>query len=90
MADRPDSCPLCGMVHMEPRPSLRVTYWNDECACSDNGKCMAHQIDSSDAPNRPDDETMRQRAGAQANRKRDVWKRLMDAFNEYRSLNPKQ
>ena len=48
-------CPCCGVHRLTPRPPrIDDVPWGD-CACSDRVTCVAHQIDSTDAPSRPTD-----------------------------------
>ena len=48
-------CPCCGVHRLTPKsPRIDEVPWGD-CACSDSVTCVAHQINSTDAPSRPTD-----------------------------------
>jgi len=55
-------CPVCQRVILKPRPPLlRSVPWG-ECACTDDGPCVAHQFDAADMPKRPDPKVLAKRA----------------------------
>ncbi len=54
-------CPCCGVHRLTPKPPrIDDVPWGD-CACSDRVTCVAHQIDSTDAPSRPTDAMLAER-----------------------------
>lgn len=77
------ACPLCGMNRLRPRPFIAGTTWTDNCACSDRGRCVGHQVCPEDAPDRPSEEVMLERAKARAARDMERWERLRKAFGDY-------
>ena len=55
-------CPVCECILRQPvGPSLRSAPWG-ECACTDEGPCVAHQCDAEEMPERPSVEVLAQRA----------------------------
>lgn len=83
-----NKCPLCGFSHREPLVSTRTTPWGD-CACSDLGPCVFHQIDPKDKPQRPSsDELVRRESEATAKRHKE-WEVLMRRFEDFRAANAK-
>jgi len=78
-------CPVCQRVIMKPMgPSVRTTSWGD-CACSDDILCVAHQCGASDAPRRPRDEVLQERAEAEHARRmqhyQDMKRAAVEAIN---------
>lgn len=56
-------CPTCGTCKIKPLwPDVRTTPWCDECACSDCWTCFYHEMHPAEAPKRPSDEAMEERA----------------------------
>ncbi len=78
-------CPLCGVLLDKPRPSVRTTAWSDYCACSDHGRCVAHQM-MGVPPSRPSEEAMLVRAEVAAKRRYGKWEATNKAFDEYQTI----
>ena len=56
------TCPVCQRVILKPGlPLLRSVPWG-ECACTDDGPCVAHRYDAADMPTRPDPKVLAKRA----------------------------
>ena len=80
------TCPLCSRTHPQPVEHVPSTPWTDDCACTDQGRCVAHQIDPDDAPSRPSDEKMRARAAQRIAEDRVKWRAFRDRLNSAENL----
>jgi hypothetical protein len=77
-------CPLCGVMQSLGL-GLRMdrVYWNDECACSDDHPCVAHQIDRDSRPSRPTDDEMKVRWQVQHDSQDARSQAKIDRFNPF-------
>ena len=56
-------CPCCGVYKMVPGfVSTSNTPWTNKCSCSDRERCMYHKFNRKDAPKRPPEDVLRERA----------------------------
>ena len=76
------TCPLCSRTHPQPVEHVPSTPWTDDCACTDQGRCVAHQVNPDNAPVRPSDEKMRARAAQRIARDKVRWRALKDHLKQ--------
>ena len=59
---KPRTCPTCGVRKLFPSKHVPTTPWTDECCCCDQFPCEVHGASWGDAPKRPIDVILEQRA----------------------------